>query len=55
LILAVLFKSFVFLAPKDSDIIWFCNLLTLIVSGEDYSRHSALDIYLYIQTDRNMG
>jgi hypothetical protein len=38
LILAILFRPFGFLAPKDFEIIWLSNILALSVPDKVYSR-----------------
>ena len=45
--MAVLFLPFSLLVPKEFKIIWFSNLLTMIISDECYSRDSKLDIFLF--------
>jgi hypothetical protein len=39
---AVLFKSFGFIVPKDILIIWLSNIMILSVPDEDYSRNTYL-------------
>jgi hypothetical protein len=54
-ILAILFRPFVFLAPKDLKIIWLSNILALSIPHEAYSRNvlcalNLISVFLFTDT-----
>ena len=56
--MAIVFRSFGFLVPKEFYLIWLSNILVLRVPDEGYSRNKCVvrakfDIYDFITAEKN--